>query len=151
MREPMALALTLLLVLSCTLACTTSYPPCYRGEYRGCTCAGATAKTGYAACNVTEDGFQTCSCDGTTPGADSGARAGSGDAGGEGGGAEGGDDAGAAYLAPCGPNDACAGADALCFEFGTKGKTCTKHCTQSTDCPPPSPGCSPAQGICRAP
>ena len=73
MRGLLVLAMTLLVVLASTpgtLACSPSYPPCYRGEYQGCTCASGAH--GYQACNVTEDGFQGCVCDGTTPGADGG-------------------------------------------------------------------------------
>lgn len=139
-------ALTALLVTA--VACTTSYPVCYRGEYVGCLCANGAS--GYQTCNVTEDGFQACVCDGTTPGLDGGRDA-SGEAG------EAGDAAGeaaaaaGAYMMPCGANGACAEANAVCFEFGNKGKVCTKACTQSSECPPPSPGCSANQQICRAP
>ena len=127
------LAITAFVVTA--LACTTSYPPCYRGEYLGCLCANGAS--GYQVCNVTEDGFQACVCDGTAPGLDGGRDSSAAEASdaadveaGEGG----------AYLAPCGSNGACAGADAVCFEFGNKGRVCTKKCTQSAECPAPSPG-----------
>lgn len=148
MRGPLVLAIP----VACTalvvavLACSPSYPPCYRGEYQGCACANGSA--GYQACNLTEDGFQACVCDGTTPGLDGGRDAGVQDAGDA---ADVEVEGGAAYLAPCGPNGACAGDGAICFEFGNKGRVCTKPCTQSSECPPPSPGCSPNQRICRAP
>jgi hypothetical protein len=32
-----------------------------------------------------------------------------------------------------------------------KGKICTRSCTQVTDYPSPSPGCTPNNGVCRAP
>ena len=67
--------LVVLAVLPCTVACSPSYPPCYRGEYQGCSCPNGAR--GYQACNVTEDDFQACVCDGTTPGVDGGRDAGS--------------------------------------------------------------------------
>lgn len=146
MRGPLVLAIpaaSIALVVT-VLACTTSYPPCYRGEYQGCVCASRAA--GYQACKVTEDGFEACVCDGTTPGIDGGRDSGVADAG---------DEAEAAatgtYMTPCGPSGECAGEGARCFEFTSKGKICTKTCTQATDCPAPSPGCAPTNGICRSP
>jgi hypothetical protein len=142
MRGPIVLAMTAL--VTAAVACTTSHPPCYRGEYQGCFCANAAS--GYQACNVTEDGFQACVCDGTTPGLDGGRDAGivvAADA-------EGGATTGT-YLSLCGPNGECAGEGARCFEFPSKGNICTKTCTQAADCPAPSPGCTPNNGVCRSP
>ena len=143
MRGSIVLALT----ASVIVACSASFAPCYRGEYRGCSCelapGASVAARGYQACAATEDGFGACVCDGTTPGLDGGADAGASDA------SDAGD--GAPYLAPCSANGACSGADAICFAFGNKGKTCTKRCAGSSDCPPPSLGCSPTMGICRPP
>jgi hypothetical protein len=147
MRGPIVHALTLAAAGVVVVACTMSYPPCYRGEYRGCTCATASGPVaGYQACTVTEDTFEACVCDGTTPGLDGGRDASASDA------AEAGDAAGegAPYLAPC-PNGLCSGADLICFTFGNKGKVCTKRCAGPTDCPPPSLGCSPMMGVCRPP
>lgn len=144
MRGPIVLAMASVVVTA--LACSTSYPPCYRGEYQACLCSsganGPNGARGYQACNTTEDGFAACVCDGTTPGTDGGRDA--GDAG----------DAGHAvgtYLAPCGPDGACAGPDARCFDFPSNGRICTKTCAQPSDCPAPSPGCTPSNGVCRAP
>lgn len=139
MREPLVLATTLF-GIAVLVACSTTYPPCYRGEYQGCACANGAH--GYQACNVTEDGFQSCVCDGTTPGLDGGRDA-SGEA----------SLADAAtpgtYLAPCDPAGACTGAGAVCFAFMSRGTICTKTCTQDTECPAPSPGCSPMNGVCK--
>ena len=143
MRGLLVLATTLLVVLSCTLAtvaCSPSYPPCYRGEYQGCSCAGG--MHGYQACNVTEDGFQACVCDGTTPGADGGRDASVVDA------SEAGTTGG--YLSPCGPNGTCSEPGGVCFSFTSKGQVCTKKCTLTSDCPAPSPGCSTNNGVCKA-
>lgn len=146
MRGPIVLAMTLLAFVAVVVACTTSYPTCYRGEYQGCFCAPGVP--GYQACDVTENSFLACVCDGTTPGIDGGRDTGAADASDA---ATDPDASGAAYMTPCGPNDACAGAGARCFEFGNKGKVCTRNCTQASDCPPPSLGCSPNQAVCRAP
>jgi hypothetical protein len=141
------------------LACTTDYPPCYRGEYQACLCAGGAsgangangATRGYQVCNVTEDGFQACVCDGTTPGVDGGRDASSGEASVGDASLESSAPGTSTYMTPCGPNGECRGPDARCFEFATKGKTCTKTCAQASDCPAPSPGCAPSNGVCRAP
>jgi hypothetical protein len=140
MRAGIVLALTAIVLV----ACATSYPPCYRGEYRACTCSVNTETRGYQACSVTEDGFQACVCDGTTPGVDGGRDATPdapiADAGAPG-----------EFLEPCGTNRACAAADAVCFDFPMKGPVCTKRCTQASDCPAPSGVCTPKQGVCKAP
>jgi hypothetical protein len=139
--------LAVLVAASAPVACSTSYPPCYRGEYQGCVCANGAH--GYQQCNVTEDGYQACVCDGTTPGVDGGRDSGAaslGDAADASEGATGGQ-----YLTSCDANGACAGPGAICFEFPTKGKVCTKPCTQPADCPAPSPGCSSNQSVCRPP
>jgi hypothetical protein len=143
MRGLLVLAMTLLVVLASTVACSPSYPSCYRGESQGCSCANG--RHGYQACNVTEDGFQACICDGTTPGADGGRDASVIDAHPEEAGASGG------YLSPCGPNGTCTGAGSVCFPFTSKGQLCTKKCTMSSDCPAPSAGCSTMNGVCKAP
>lgn len=141
MRGPLVLAMTSSLVVLVVLACSPSYAPCYRGEYQGCRCASGAH--GYQACNVTEEGFQSCVCDGTTPGVDGGREASDVDA----------HDAstGGAFLAPCGANGACSEASNVCFAFPSKGQICTKKCTTASDCPAPSPGCTPSNGVCRAP
>ena len=138
MREGIVLALTAMVLV----ACATSYPPCYRGEYRACTCAAPSGARGYQACNVTEDGFQTCVCDGMTPGADGGRDA-SADSPIEAASAGG-------FLEPCGANGACATAELVCFDFAVKGTLCTKKCTHSSECPAPSDLCNP-KGVCKAP
>ncbi len=133
------------------IACTTSYPPCYRGEYRSCTCGeDASRGAGYQICSAAADGYEACVCDGTTPGLDGGRDA--SDAGGAADATAAADaDQGAAYLTPCGAGGACRGAEALCFTFGNKGKVCTRRCSVAADCPAPSLGCSPNNGVCRPP
>lgn len=125
------------------LACSPSYAPCYRGEYQGCRCESGAH--GYQACNVTEDGFQSCVCDGTTPGVDGGRDASLADA------AAQEASTGGTFLAPCGANGACSEPGNVCFSFPSKGQLCTKKCTTASDCPAPSPGCTPSNGVCRAP
>jgi hypothetical protein len=141
MRGLLVLAMTSMVVLATTLACSPSHPACYRGEYQGCSCANGAH--GYQACNVTEDGFQGCVCDGTTPGADGGRDASTVDA----------SEAGASgtYMLPCGPGGTCSEAGTTCFSFTSKGQVCTKHCATAADCPAPSPGCSTMNSVCKAP
>lgn len=125
-------------------ACGTSYPPCYRGEYRACSCEAQSAgsfTTGYQACSVTEDGFGACTCDGTTPGVDGGRDAAPADATpvtSEG-----------TYLTSC-ETTACVDPTTICFSYDSKGKRCTKTCKVDSDCPPPSPGCNP-KSVCKLP
>ena len=141
MRGSLVLAVNLLLVALVVVACSTSYPPCYRGEYQGCNCASGVH--GYQACSVTEDGFEGCVCDGTTPGVDGGRDASGADA----------REAslGGPYLGPCGPGRTCTDATNVCFSFPSKGEICTKKCTMDSECTAPSPGCTPKNGVCRAP
>lgn len=145
-RLALALPLTLVVTLVVTLlvSCATSSPPCYRGEYRGCSCTAPSNTpftSGYQACNVTEDGFQACVCDGRTPGVDGGRDAAASDA--APGPALGG------YLTSC-ASAPCTEPGNICFEFGMKGQRCTKRCTLDSDCPPPSPGCNP-KSVCKLP
>jgi len=147
MRGPLVLGTTLFAIVGIAVACSPSYPACYRGEYQRCSCPNGAS--GYQACDVTEGAYLACTCDGTTPGVDGGRDAATPDAAtpdaGEAGLASGG-----AYMMACGLNGTCAAPGGICVEFGTRGKICTKPCTQATDCPAPSPGCN-MQGICRAP
>jgi hypothetical protein len=46
--------------------CGRDAPQCFAGDYRGCTCGAA---NGYQACDVAQDAYGPCVCDGTTPGA----------------------------------------------------------------------------------
>lgn len=144
MRGLLVLAMTSTVVLATALACSPSHRTCYRGEYQGCACANGAH--GYAACNVTEDGFASCVCDGTTPGADGGRDAAASDAADA-------SEAGATgtYLTPCGPGGTCTEPGTTCFPFTSKGQVCTKHCTGPADCPAPSPGCSTMNSVCKAP
>jgi hypothetical protein len=147
MRGPIVLA-TVLGTMLVVASCSTSYPPCHRGEYQGCVCANGSH--GYQQCNVSEDGYLACVCDGTTPGVDGGRDSGLVDATAADASEAAATPGGGQYMMSCGANGACAGAGALCYEFGTKGKVCTKPCMQPSDCPAPSPGCGTNQ-ICRAP
>jgi hypothetical protein len=122
-----------------TSACFENDPACYAGDYRACTCPGAPA-SGYQAC-VATDGWAACVCDGTTPGVDG--KAPDADAG-----AEAAPPAKKALLEACTQNEECE--TGLCFSFNQKGQRCSKACTSSADCPPPSTGCN-LQGICKAP
>src|SRR5579864_7229163 len=91
---------------------------CYPGGYQACDSAGG----GYGACDCSgdepwltdaaADGAVSESCDGGTLG----------------------------FLCPCDPSANGCGAGYECFSFPSKGAHCTKACSSSTDCPPPSPG-----------
>ncbi len=47
--------------------------------------------------------------------------------------------------------DASQCADGICHDYGAKGQHCTKPCTQTSDCPPPSTKCSPLSMVCNTP
>lgn len=131
-------------ILTIVVACGEDRPPCYRGDFVGCTCANGAY--GYQACRDAEDGYAACVCNGTTPGIDASvADAARADAA-----PDALVDAGKrALFASCTTNEECE--SGLCFEFGMGQRICTKPCTAATaatDCPLPSPGCN-NKGVCR--
>lgn len=136
-----ATAIALLIV---TGACGEDRPPCYRGDYVGCSCGNG--RSGYQACRDAEDGYAACVCDGRTPGIDASV----GDASAADASVDAPIDTGKRPLfAPCTTNDECE--SGLCFELGMGQRICTKPCTAATaatDCPAPSPGCN-NKGVCR--
>jgi hypothetical protein len=136
MRGLLVLAMAMLVVV----ACTTDYPPCYRGEYRGCTCANGAH--GYELCNLTEDGFQGCVCDGRTPGV-TGVREAGADV------VDSGPPVGT-YLQACDASGKCTDGS-TCIEFAQRGKFCTKTCKDPAECPPPAKTCSLMRGVCAPP
>lgn len=135
-------AVVAVIVVSIAAACGEDRPPCYRGDFIGCTCDGG--RHGYQACRDAEDGYAACVCDGTTPGLDASIADASQSE------AEASADAGKLSLfSPCTTNEECD--SGLCFEFGMGQRICTKPCTAATaatDCPAPSPGCN-NKGVCR--
>jgi len=124
------------LAIAIVVACGEDRPPCYHGDFIGCTCADG--KYGYAACSALEDGYAACVCDGTTPGVDGGVRDASLDVAPE--------TAKTAFLAACTTNEQCE--TGLCFTYGMGQELCTKPCTMPTDCPVPSTGCN-GKGVCK--
>ncbi|MBX3192800.1 MAG: hypothetical protein KF819_37800 [Labilithrix sp.] len=136
MRGVVVLTMAMLVVA----ACTTDFPPCYRGEYRGCSCPDGAR--GYESCNITQDGFGACVCDGRTPGV-AGIREAGADV------VESGPPTGT-YMQPCAPNNQCTDGT-TCALFPNKGSFCTKPCKDPTDCPPPAKTCSSMRGVCAAP
>jgi hypothetical protein len=114
--------------------CHEDYPTCYAGEYRACECGGGA--TGYAQCLASEDGYAPCVCDGRTPASDA-SPFGTGAAPGS-----------RQYMESCTSDTECV--THVCGSFPSRGNKCTKACTSSADCPPPSPGCNP-QAICKSP
>jgi hypothetical protein len=55
-------------------------------------------------------------------------------------------DGGLGLYAPCSGNGDCA--SGVCHDYPMRGTFCTKPCTAASDCPAPSPGCTP-MGVCR--
>jgi hypothetical protein len=53
------------------------------------------------------------------------------------------------YMGPCSVDGDCPIGD-LCHNFPSKGLHCTKTCELASDCPAPSPGCTP-NGVCALP
>lgn len=141
-------------LLLAPMACSsTSDPPtitpCADREEKACTCAGGVE--GISQC--VNGAFQACSCGASSDGGVD-ATAGEGGTPDGGGGGDGGkpttSDAGfGQYMGPCNDTPDCPPAH-QCFQFGSKGKACTKSCTVNTDCPAPSPKCNPRQ-ICALP
>jgi hypothetical protein len=130
----MRATLVMTIVGAIVLACGEDRPPCYRGDFIGCSCADGAY--GYSACSAAEDGYGVCVCNGTIPGVDAGPR----DAGVE-----------ASKLAlfePC--TDASQCESGVCFEYGDTRKLCAKTCTGTSDCPAPSTGCN-GKGVCKPP
>jgi hypothetical protein len=121
-------------------ACGGKETPCYAGDWQRCDCA--TGGSGYQQCSADGEAYGACDCSGNIPGVPS--LDGSVDAP-----AESAPDAGLLpFMSPCEKNEECVTGN--CFPFNSKGPHCTKPCTQATDCPPPSTGCS-NMGVCKSP
>jgi hypothetical protein len=113
--------------------------PCYPGDLRACSCADGAS--GLQACATPDSGtrdYGECQCHVPDAAVDA-ATDGTGDA------ADGGL---LSFMSPCTDNAQCA--TGLCFPFNAKGPHCSQHCMVTTDCPPPSPGCS-NMNVCKAP
>jgi hypothetical protein len=134
------------LVAALVAACTDDGTPCYPQDYRACDCPGA--PHGFQQCTSDGQGYGACDCSGRIPGlpaadaaVDAAAETSSDDASSP-------DSGLLPFMSPCDNNAQCATGN--CFNFTSKGPHCTKSCTQPSECPPPSTGCS-NMGVCKAP
>ncbi len=145
----LAALVAVVVVVALASACTDDGRPCYPQDYRACACPGA--PHGFQQCTSDGQTYGACDCSGAVPGVSDGGGSG-GEASAVDGPAPDGPAAEAAALLPfMSPCDTDAQCDTnLCFNFPSKGPHCTRHCTQPTECPPPSGGCNP-QGVCKAP
>ncbi len=152
-RLALALSLATAVVVA---ACTDDGRPCYPQDYRACACppgtAAAAASThGFQQCTADGQGYGACDCSGAVPGVTAAPDAGALDAASEG--APVASEAGDAsallpFMSACETNEQCD--TGLCFNFNAKGRHCSKPCTQASECPPPSGGCS-NMSVCKAP
>lgn len=132
------------LVLAVLAACSsstdsTATPACAAGDHPACKCANGTASV--ASC--VDGKVSACAC-GSDAGASDGGMTGNHE-----GGVSTSDAGFGQYLGPCNDTPDCPMGN-ICFTFGTKGKVCTKMCTDSTMCPAPSPKCNPKM-VCAPP
>ncbi|MGH7284394.1 MAG: hypothetical protein ACRELY_22945 [Polyangiaceae bacterium] len=126
-------------------ACLPEGRYCSPGDFRSCTTSNGAP--GAAMCN--DDGTAYGACDSSLlldgslpPAPDASADTGGGD----GGACSGTSNLG--FLCPCTGDPSCTSGN--CFTFPSKGLFCTQPCTKDSDCPPPSPGCTP-KGVCKVP
>lgn len=133
-------ALVLLVLGAAPAACTPDGATCAPEDFQYCDCPSGVR--GYQQCLENGSKYGACDCSGTIPsgagilveaGPDADAEAA----------AEGGT---AGFLMNCSDNVDCT--SNLCFAFNAYGPHCSKACTKTTDCPPPSPGCS-NMGVCK--
>ncbi|MDB5220793.1 MAG: hypothetical protein JWO86_8720 [Myxococcaceae bacterium] len=145
MRAHTAFASAGLLMVGLLFACGSSTDvgssSCTTGQAEACNCADGTSSTAQCVGGT----LSTCACsvDGGTDAAQSG------DGSKDGGGVSTSDAGFGQYLGPCKVTADCPMGD-ICFQFGTKGFVCTKNCTDSTQCPAPSPKCNPKM-VCAPP
>jgi len=134
----LAFFVALLIGLAVPVACRVDGPPCYAGDFVGCTCSNG--KTGYQSCLPDEERYAACVCDGTTPGLDGSFEDADADV----------VDANTKlpFMSRCTKNEDCEAND--CHLFSQQGSFCTKTCKTTEDCPAPSTGCN-NRGICKAP
>lgn len=142
------IASSTLLVVGLLVACGSSTDvgsssSCTTGQSEACKCADGTASTAQCVGGT----LSTCAC-GTADAGESDA-AHSADGSKDGGGVNTSDAGFGQYLGPCKVTADCPTGD-ICFQFGTKGLVCTKTCTDSTQCPAPSPKCNPKM-VCAPP
>lgn len=144
-RRSVALVAVTLGVAAFVSACLPEGRYCSPGDFVSCATTGGTP--GAAMCNDEGTAYGACDpsllLDGSLPPApDASTDANAGD---------GGLCSGTGNLAvtcPCTSNSDCASND--CYPFPSRGLFCTQACTKDTDCPPPSPGCTP-KGFCKVP
>jgi hypothetical protein len=126
---------------------TTAMATCSGGAYGTCQCGGVTPPTdsgpGTPEASTTPDA--TVPTDSSTMDSPhgEGGETGSNDL-------DAPDDAAfGTYMGPCSVDGDCPMGD-LCHNFPSKGLHCTKTCELASDCPAPSPGCTP-NGVCAIP
>lgn len=130
------------ILAACSSSTDTTASDCTTGQSEVCKCADGTTSTAQCVAGKTS----TCACGvdaGTTDAAQGG------DGAHDGGGPNTSDAGFGQYLGPCMVTANCPMGD-ICFQFGTKGLVCTKSCTDSTQCPAPSPKCNPKM-VCAPP
>jgi hypothetical protein len=118
---------------------------CLGEDVERCTCADG--RSGFTVCDPSGSGYGACNCDldGSPYLPEAGVEASSADGAEEG-------DGGLNFMDPCSTaagSPQCPPGD-TCYNYPSKGPHCSHPCTVATDCPPPSPGCTP-MGECKAP
>ena len=137
-------ALVIGILAACSSSTDTTASDCTTGQTEVCKCADGTTSTAQCVAGKTS----TCACGvGVDAGATDAAEGGDGSK--DGGGPNTSDAGFGQYLGPCMVTADCPMGD-ICFQFGTKGLVCTKNCTDSTQCPAPSPKCNPKM-VCAPP
>lgn len=144
-RRAASLLIVALLVTASASACLPQGRYCSPGDYVPCTTSSG--DPGAALCNDDGTAYGACDhsalLDGSLPPApDASDEASNGDGG------PCGDPTNLGFLCPCTDNTQCA--SQVCNTFPSRGMFCTKPCTKDTDCPAPSPGCTP-KGLCKVP
>jgi hypothetical protein len=124
---------------------------CLPEDVERCTCADG--KTGFTVCDPKAGAFYgacNCSLDASPYLPEAGVEASS--EGGEGGGTTMCGGPVLAFMCPCStaPGSPQCPAGDTCYPYPSKGSHCSHPCKVATDCPAPSPGCSPMDE-CKAP
>ncbi len=148
-----SMAILITIVVSASGACTPDGRACSPGDPLPCSCADG--HVGVQTCDSLGGAYGPCDCtaDGGASNSDAAVSdAASADASPDASTTDAGLCVGMTNLplsCPC--TDASQCADGVCHDYGAKGVRCTKHCTQTSDCPPPSTKCSPMSMVCNTP